>query len=101
MFNQKRDVLKVDGFGPFLGPIYPQKTQNIAKNQNFFQKLYPYDYQITQVPDPGINHRILIKLIKKPIVWAKYGLFKVKNRPVNKDQEVRDQVSTTFMEAPN
>ena len=26
--------------------------QNIAKNQNFFQKLNPYDYQITQVPGP-------------------------------------------------
>ena len=25
----------------------------------------------------------------------------VKNRPVNKDQEVRDQVSITFMEATN
>ena len=32
---------------------------------------------------------------------AKYGLFKVKNRPVNKDQEVGDQVITTFTEAPN
>ena len=32
---------------------------------------------------------------------AKYGLFKVKNGPVNKDQEVRDQVSTPFTEAPN
>ena len=27
--------------------------------------------------------------------------FKVKNRPVNKDQEVRDYVSTTFSETPN
>ena len=26
---------KVDGFGPFLGPIYLLKTQNIAKKQNF------------------------------------------------------------------
>ena len=31
---------------------------------------------------------------------AKYGLFKVKNRSVNKDQKVRDQVSTIFTEAP-
>ena len=46
----KRDVLKIDGFGPFLGPT--QKTQNITKNQSFFQKLYSYDYQITQVPGP-------------------------------------------------
>ena len=52
MFNWKLDVPKVDGFGSFLGPIYPQKTHNIAKNQIFFQKLNPYDYQITQVPGP-------------------------------------------------
>ena len=50
MFKWKQDVHKVDGFGPFLGPISPQKTLNIAKNQKYFQKLYPYDYQITQVP---------------------------------------------------
>ena len=65
MFKRKRDVHKVDSFGPFLRPIYPQKTQNIAKNQKFFHKLHPYDYQI------------------------------------NKDQEVRDHVSTTFTETPN
>ena len=54
MFNRKQDVHKVDGFGPFLGPIYPPpppwETQNIAKNQNFFQKLHHSDYQIIQVP---------------------------------------------------
>ena len=33
--------------------------------------------------------------------WAKNELFKVKNRLTNKDQEVRGQVSTTFLEAPN
>ena len=47
-----------------------------------------------------VNHRILIKLIKKHF-WDKYGLFKVKSRLVNKGQEVRDQVSTSFTEAPN
>ena len=52
MFKQKQDIPKADGFGPFLGPIFSQKTQNIAKNQNFSQKLHPYDYQITQVPGP-------------------------------------------------
>ena len=51
MFNQKQDAPKVDDFGPLSGPIYLQKTQNIAKNQ-IFQKLHPYDYQLTQVPDP-------------------------------------------------
>ena len=59
MFKEKLVVPKDDGFGPFLGPIYPQ---NIAKNQNFS---------------------------------------KVKNRSINKDQEVRDQVSTTFLKPPN
>ena len=31
-----------------------------------------------------INHRILIKLIKKIHFWGKNGLFKIKNRPVKK-----------------
>ena len=48
-----------------------------------------------------INHRILIKLIKKIYFGGKNGLFKVKNRLVNKNQEVRAQVRTTFSEAPN
>ena len=50
---------------------------------------------------PKINHRILIKLIKKIYFGGKNGLFKVKNRLVNKNQEVRGQVRTTFSEAPN
>ena len=54
-------------------------------------------------PKSQINHRILIKLMKKN--WggggAKNGLFKVKNRPVIKNQELRGQVSTTFSEASN
>ena len=50
MFNRKQNRHKVAGFGLFLGLIYPQKTQKFAKNQIFFQKLHPYDYQITQVP---------------------------------------------------
>ena len=32
---------------------------------------------------------------------GKNGLFKIKNRSVNKNQEVRGQVRTTFSEAPN
>ena len=52
MFNRKQDVPKVDNFGPFLGPIYSQETQNTVKNQSFFQKLHPYDYQLTQVAGP-------------------------------------------------
>ena len=48
-----------------------------------------------------INHRILIKSIKKIYFWGKNGLSKIKNRLVNKNQEVRGQVKTTFSEAPN
>ena len=52
-------------------------------------------------PRSHVNHRILIKLIKKNIFWSKNGFFKVKNRPVNKDHEVRNQVTATFLNAPN
>ena len=48
-----------------------------------------------------INHRILIKLIKIIHFGGKNGLFKKKNRPVNKNQEVRGQVRTTFLETPH
>ena len=48
-----------------------------------------------------INHRILIKLIQKIHFWGKNWLFKMKNRPVNKNQEVRRQVRTPFLEAAN
>ena len=87
---RKQDVPKVDGFGPFLGLIYPWKTQNIGKKTTFSQKLHPYEYKIIQVPRPS---------------WggggSKNGLFKVKNRLVIKNQEVKGQVSATFSEAPN
>ena len=35
VFKQKRDVLKVYSFGPYLEQIYPWKVQNIAKRQFF------------------------------------------------------------------
>ena len=53
----------------------------------------------SQVQDKSQNPYKINK--KPPIFWAKYGIFKVKNRPVNKDQDVRDQVSITFWEDPN
>ena len=40
-FKRKRDVPKVYSFGPFLGPIYPQKIKNTAKNQTF-SKIYVF-----------------------------------------------------------
>ena len=53
----------------------------------------------SQVPDKSENSYKINK--KNQNFWAKNGLFKVKNRPVNKDQEVRGQISTTFSEAHN
>ena len=48
-----------------------------------------------------INQRVLIKSIKKINFSGKNRLFKIKNRPVNKNKEVRGQVITTLSEAPN
>ena len=48
-----------------------------------------------------INNRILTKLIKKIHLGGKNRLFKIKNRPINKNQEDRGQVRTSFTEAPN
>ena len=48
-----------------------------------------------------INQRVLIKSIKKINFSGKNRLFKIKNRPVNKNQEVRGQVRTTFLETPH
>ena len=41
----------------FWAQFPPERNQNIAKNQNFFQKLPPYNYQITQsqVPEKSQN----------------------------------------------
>ena len=54
----------------------------------------------SEVPDKSQNS---YKVNKKS--WGgggvKNGLFKVKNRPVIKNQEVRGHVSTIFSEAPN
>ena len=51
-----------------------------------------------QVTDKSLES---YKINKKKVFWAKNGFLHVKNRSVNKDQEVRDQVSTIFLEAPN
>ena len=101
MFKRKRDVPKVEGFCPFWSPIYPWKTENIAKKNRIFPEttsLWLSNYTGTR---SKINHRILIKLIKKVYFGGKNGLFKIKNRFINKNQEVRGQVRTTFSEAPN
>ena len=61
-----------------FGPNLPQGNRKCYQKPTFSQKLHSYTYQITQVPGP--------------LKWT----FKVKNRPVNNDHEVRGQVSTTF-----
>ena len=85
----------------FWAQFYPSKPKILPKTKFFFPETASLWLSNNTSSKSQINHRILIKLIKKPHFFAKYGLFKVKNRPVNKDQKVRDQVSTIFTEAPN
>ena len=79
----------------FLGTIYPPKKPKFQRNYMLIW------LSNNESPRSQINHRIVIKLIKNPFFGLKNGLFKVKNKQANKDQEVRDQVSPTFSEAPN
>ena len=51
-----------------------------------------------QVPDKSENS---YKTNQKIHFWGKSGFLKIKNRPVNKSQEVTGQVRTTYSEAPN
>ena len=78
----------------------PEKPKTLPKT-----RIFPETTSLWLSNNAGtrskINHRILIKLIKKIYFGGKNGLFKVKNRLVNKNQEVRGQVRTTFSEAPN
>ena len=78
----------------------PRKSK-ILPNTKIFPEITSLWLSNNRSPRSQINHRILIKLIKKILGGAKNGLFKVKNNPVNKDQEVRRQVSTKFLEASN
>ena len=57
VFKHKRDVPKVYSYGPFLGPIYPQKTKNVAKNQNFPRNyiLRNIKWLKSQIPDKSQN----------------------------------------------
>ena len=43
---------------------------------------------------------VFILFLKKAEIELKWT-FKVKNRPVNKDHDVRGQVTTTFLKFPN
>ena len=88
-------------FWSIFGPNFPPKTPKYCQKPNFFPETSSLWLSNNTGLGSQINHRILIKLIKETIFWgAKYGLFKEKYRPVNKDQEVRNQVSTIFTETP-
>ena len=96
-FLRPQNVLKVCTFGPTLGPIYPMKNSEIAKSKYFKKKIYPSGY-------PNIQK---FRLYPVSIFNEKYNyflqylvFFRTKKDPKLKDQKVRDQVSTTFSEAP-
>ena len=70
-------------------PTFSQKTTSLQLSNKTSSRTY-------------INLRILIKLFKKKTFFGpKTDFLKKKNWPVNKDHEVRGQVSTTFSEFPN
>ena len=71
----------------FWAQFSPRKPKILPKTKFFLETTSSWLSNNTS-PRSQTNHRILTKLIKNPIFWAKYGLFKVKNKPVNKDQEV-------------
>ena len=73
-FKRKRDVPKVYSFGPFLGPIYPRKIKNNAKNQYFARNyiLKTIKWNKSQVPCKSHNSYI-IKKKKKTFLGPKMG----------------------------
>ena len=87
-------------FWSILGQIYPQETQILQKNKVFPETTSLFLSNDTN-PRSKINHRIIVELIKKTPFFAKNGLFKIKNRLVNKDQEVKDQFNSTYLEPRN
>ena len=83
-----------------FGTNLPAGNSNIAKKQSFPRTTSLFLSNDTN-PRSKINHRILVELIKKTPFFAKNGLFKIKNRLVNKDQEVKDQFNSTYLEPRN
>ena len=73
-FKRKRDVPKVYSFGPFLGPSYPRKIKNNAKNQYFARNyiLKTIKWNKSQVPYKSHNSYIINKK-KKNIFGAQNG----------------------------
>ena len=96
------DLLKVSSFCPILGPIYPQKTKNLARNKNFSRNCIHCTIKLhkSQVPHKSQNSCKNFQ-IYKTIFWSQNGLIKVQNGSEIKDQEVRDQDTTQFSKVAN
>ena len=85
-----------------FGTYMPQIKWKYYQNPTFSQKTTSLQLSNKTSSRSYINLRILIKLFKKnPFFGPKMDFLKKKNWPVNKDHEVRGQVSTTFSEFPN
>ena len=100
-FLQPQELVKVCIFGPALGPIYPRKTKNTVKNQNFYRNCIVRNIKWYSFQVPGKSRNFYKNYQKKPVFGAKNVLFKVKNSSKIKDQEVRDQIIITFSKFPN
>ena len=65
---------------------FTPRNQRYCQKPQVTQKIHPYDYQITQVSGPRWILQNSYKTNKKKNFFsAKNGLFKIKNRPVNKE----------------
>ena len=71
----------------FWAQLSARKLEILPKTK-IFTETKSYDYQITQASGPDKSHNSY-QINKKNIFWAKNRLLQVKNRPANKDQEIR------------
>ena len=91
MFKWKRDVPKVEGFGPFLDPFTPENPKLLPKT-----RIFP------ETTSLWLSSNLRIRNKNSKIHFrGKNGLFKIENRSVNKNQEGRGQFRITFSEASN
>ena len=86
-------------FWSIFGLIYPRETKNIGKSQNFRRNYILRTIRLRKSQFPDKSHNCYHK--KTPILSAQNVLFKVRNRPIIKDQDVRRPVIITFSESPN
>ena len=98
--NRNRTYPKLKVLVHFWAQFTPGKTKILPKARIFPETTSLWISNNTSNRSQ-INHRILIKLIKKIHFCDKKWAFKIKNRPVNKNQEAKGQIRATFSEAPN